>query len=166
MTNDFKILKLAEAKGTTAARMFNPYWDKIAIVAVKDLLSRPQTTQLLSDILGISVPEFLVLTQSNTLPYLVLAGQIDVIRRIQQARKDKEDWMPVWDNAVPILALLLVQDVPDVEQYFVSLVKPISSRFHEKSFTEWVALEPAGVATRLVRLAGEADDKTKLRVSI
>lgn len=150
----------------TTERLFNPFWDSIAIVAVKDLLVRPQATQLMADILGISVPEFLVLTQSNTLPYLVLSGQIEIITRIAHGREGDAVYMLCWENLVPILALLLVQNVPDIETSTISLLRAVSQRFKDADFTDLMRIDPAVLALRLLKVAGQATDSMKSRVCI
>src|ERR1700712_5960825 len=95
-------------------RLLSPFWDNIAIEAVKDLIVKPQTSQMMADLLAMSVTEFLVLTQTYTLPWLVYGSKTDVIRRISEARKDSEEWIVCMteSNLIPILALLLVQDKP------------------------------------------------------
>lgn len=148
-------------------RMFSPFWDTVAIEAVKDLLHRPQTTQLMADLLGISVSEFLVLTQSFTLPWLVLHGKPDVIKRISEARKDKEIWSTLMEtsNLVAIMPLLLIQNVQDTEIFVMALFKTISSKFKHLDFAELVRIEPAQQAFNLLKIAAEADDSKKSRVS-
>jgi serine/threonine-protein kinase ATR len=164
-----KIIKLAIAKDMTPERMFNPFWDDVAIAAVKDLLVRPQTTQLMADILGISVPEFLLLTQSSTLPHLVLSGQIDVIGRITQARGDDENLRTCMEpsNFASILALLIVQNIPDIEALTTSVLRAVSPLFKQQDmdFTDWMRSDPAGLGLRLLRVAGQAPDNMKSRVS-
>jgi serine/threonine-protein kinase ATR len=147
--------------------MFSPFWGTVAIEAVKDLLVRPQTTQLMADLLGISVSEFLVLTQSHTLPWLVLLGKPEVIKRIAEARKDSQVWLSCMEtsNLVAILPLLLIQNVPDTETYVMKLFKAISSQFKEIDFTDLLRVEPASQALHLLKLAGDADDSKKSRVS-
>jgi serine/threonine-protein kinase ATR len=153
----------------TPERMFNPFWDDVAIAAVKDLLVRPQTTQLMADILGTSVPELLLLTQSSTLPHLVLSGQIDVIGRITQARGDDENLKTCMEpsNFAPILALLIVQNISDIEALTTSVLRAVSPLFKEQDmdFTDWMRSDPAGLGLRLLRVAGQAPDNMKPRVS-
>ena len=146
--------------------MFSPFWGTVAIEAVKDLLVRPQTTQLIADLLGISVSEFLVLTQSYTLPWLVLFGKTEVIKRIAEARKDEEVWLACMatSNLVAILPLLLIQNVPDTESFVMKLFKAVSPKFNETDFTELLRHEPASQAIHLLKLAGDADDSKKSRV--
>jgi serine/threonine-protein kinase ATR len=146
--------------------MFSAFWGSIAIVAVKDLLIKPQTSQLMADLLEITVTEFLLLTQSYTLPWLVLTKKTDVIRKIAQARRDDDPWMTCLDtsNSVPILALLLVQNVPDTESYILSLLKCVSPRFKDLDFTHTLRAEPALIALELLKAAGEADESKKSRV--
>jgi serine/threonine-protein kinase ATR len=160
-------LKLAKFSGLTVERLFSPYWSTIAIEGVKDLLVKPQTTQLMADLLGISVSEFLVLTQSYTLPWLVLWGAPDVIKRISQARKDEEPAIACLEtsNLVAILPLLLTQNAPDTEVFVMSRLKAVSSRFKDTEFTELIRVEPASQAFNLLKAAGEADESKKSRVS-
>ena len=146
--------------------MFSPFWGTVAIEAVKDLLIRPQTTQLMADLLGISVSEFLVLTQSHTLPWLVLFGKPEVIKKIAEARKDGEVWLACMANLVAILPLLLIQNVPDTETFVMRLFKAISPKFNEADFTELLRHEPASQAIHLLKLAGDADDSKKSRVRL
>jgi serine/threonine-protein kinase ATR len=152
----------------TPERLFNPFWDDVAIAAVRGLLVRPQTTQLMADILGTSVADFLVLTQSSTLPHLVLSGQIDVIARITQARGDDEAFVTCMEpsNFASILALLIVQDIPDVEALTTSLLRAVSPQFKKLDFTDLMRSDPAVLALRLLKVAGQAPDSMKSRVSI
>jgi serine/threonine-protein kinase ATR len=148
--------------------MFNPFWGNIAIEAVKDLIVKPQTTQVMADLLGISVSEFLILTQSFTLPWLVLGSKIDVIRRISEARKDSEQWMVCMaeSNLIPILALLLVQDKADLEDFVMSRFRKVDPRFEELDLVELLRVEPSAEALLLLKAAGEADDGKKSRVGV
>lgn len=122
----------------------------------------------MADLLGKSVQEFLILTQSYTLPYLVRDSKIDVIKKIANASQDDEDYAICMDprNIVPILALLLVQDVTDPEKYILNLLKPTSPRFKGIDLTDLVRVEPSSLALHLLKAAGDADDKRKGRVCI
>lgn len=161
-----KILKLSKTYGISVERLFNPFWDTIAVNTVKDLLVRPQTSQLMSDLLEISVPEFLVLTQSYTLPWLVMHRKIDVIKRISLARKDDDDLKVCMKvtNLVPILATLLQQNVPDTGPYIMKLLLSTSPGFKDFELTDLLRMEPASIALHLLKAAGEADDEQKPRV--
>jgi serine/threonine-protein kinase ATR len=146
--------------------MFSPYWNTIAIETVKDIFVRPQTTQLMADLLGVSVTEFLLLTQTFTLPWLVLLGKSDVIKRISEARKDKEGWLACMEtsNMVAILAFLLAQRSDDVENFVMSRFKAVSSQFKQVEFSDLMRVEPASQVFHLLKAAGEADDAKKARV--
>ena len=152
----------------TPERMFSAFWPSIAIEAVKNLLVRPQTTQLMADLLEITVSDFLILTQAYTLPWLVLAKKTDVIQKIQQAREDPEEWMTITEasNLNPILALLLVQNVPDMEAFIMSLLKSAHPRFKEIDLGDLIRVEPASTALQLLKAAGEADESKKSRVRL
>lgn len=159
--------------------MFTPFWDTIAIVAVKELLVKPQITQSMVDLLGArtikgkseswTVQEFLVLTQSFTLPYLVSSQKIDVIKRIAQANDGKDEKWPVCmetTNLMHILAFLLVHDVSDMESFIMSSLMATSSRFKDSDITELMRAEPATIALILLKAAGDADENKKSRVRV
>jgi serine/threonine-protein kinase ATR len=150
----------------TVERMFSPFWDTIAVNAVKDLLVRPQTSQLMSDLLEISVPDFLVLTQSHTLPWLVMHKRTDVIKKISQARKDDDGLQACMQtsNLVHILAKLLQQNVPDTGIYIMQLLKVASPGFKDFDITHLMRIEPASIALNLLKAVGEADEEQMRRV--
>lgn len=161
-----EILRLAKAKKITVERLFSPCWDSLAIEVVKDLLVKPQTTQLMADLLGMSVSEFLVLTQSHTLPWLVLRKQAEVIKRIAEARRMPEESVMCTEpmNLCPILALLLVQNIPDLDSYIMATLKAASAGFKGFDLSELIRIEPASTALCLLKAAGEADDGKKSRI--
>jgi serine/threonine-protein kinase ATR len=103
------------------------------------------------------------------LPHLVLAGQIDVIGRITQARGEKENLNTCMEpsNFAPILALLIVQNIPDVEALTTSVLRAVSPLFRaqDMDFTDWMRTDPAGLGLRLLRVAGQVPDNMKPRVS-
>lgn len=135
-------------------------------MAVKDLLVKPQTTQLMADLLGISVTDFLLLTQSYTLPFLVLNGKVEVINRISEARQDPDNWAICLDpsNLAPILALLLVQDVPNLDSFVMGLFRRVSSTFKDNVLSDLLRIEPMYQALYLLKAAGEASESRKPRV--
>ncbi|EDN95718.1 hypothetical protein SS1G_11597 [Sclerotinia sclerotiorum 1980 UF-70] len=107
-----EILKLANLNGTVekpVERLFSPFWDSVAIAAVKDLLVRPQTAQLMADLLEINVPEFLILTQAYTLPWLVLWRDVKTIKKIAQARNEE-----IW--RIRLALQFLVENVQSPDQ--------------------------------------------------
>ncbi|RAL58649.1 hypothetical protein DID88_003013 [Monilinia fructigena] len=167
-----EILKLAHRNGTVekpVERLFSPFWGSIAIAAVKNLLSRPQTTQLMADLLEITVNDFLILTQAYTLPWLVLWRDGKTIKRISQAR-NLESWRVCTDNAniVHIMALLLVQDVRDIESHTMSVLKFVSSDFEKGrlDFAFLLKMDPSSIYLLLLKEAGFADDTKKSRIRL
>lgn len=161
------MLSLAKARNNTVQQMCEPFWDIIAYDAVKDLLSRPHTTQYMAELLDTSVTGFLLLTQDQSLPYLILNKNYEVIKRISQARGDHLPWLVIFepDNLVKILALLLQQSTPDVETFIMSLLIGYDDEFKKNDFTELMRIEPASTAFYLLMATGEADDTMKSRVS-
>jgi serine/threonine-protein kinase ATR len=148
-------------------RLFSPFWGVVAIEPVEDLLVRPQSAQLLSDLLRVSVSEFLIMTQSHTLPYLVKTRKIEVINRISDVTgEDNARLLMHKENLVAVLALLLQQNVPDMETYIMSLLKVVSRQFADVEFLSILQNGPCEQALHLLKAAAEADDSKKSRVRI
>lgn len=114
-----------------------------------------------------SVAQFLVLTQSYTLPFLVLNQKFDVIQKISEARQDGDNYSVCLDpsNLAPILALLLVQNVPDLDSYIMGLLRRVSSEFKGLDLGDLTTIEPMYQALYLLKAAGQADESQKSRVS-
>lgn len=163
-----QISSLAVATKQSVERMFRPFWDSIAIIAVKDLLVKPQTSQLMSDLLNSSVKGFLDITQTFTLPYLVVEGRVDIIHKINQACQVQDDYVICLDpkNLIPILSLLMIQSVPDLEKYICHMLRATSPRFKEFDLLELTRTEPAALLHHLLKMAGDAVEQKKGKVCI
>ncbi|KFY60649.1 hypothetical protein V496_05277 [Pseudogymnoascus sp. VKM F-4515 (FW-2607)] len=159
-----EILSTAEAHGIPVGQMFSPFWRTIAHTAVSDLQNRPQTVQLMAELLSISVPEFLVETQAYTLPWLVLAKKTDIITKISQAREDDDPSKAIISNMVAIMPLLLVQAVPNIETFIMGLLRGVSPAFDKIDLVQCLGIGAIEVAVELLKNAGDEDDSKKSRV--
>lgn len=162
-----EILNLANFRRVTPRRLLEPFWGSIAFTAVKDMITRPQTTRMIADLLKTSVTELLLLTQTHALPWLVLHKKRDVIQKIAEARGETEIWRPCLDdaNASKIMALLLVQEVPDVEEFAMSLLRHVSEHFSESNFGEILSTQAVLIVLELLKIGGEADEARRALVS-
>ncbi|UQC83200.1 phosphatidylinositol 3 [Colletotrichum lupini] len=161
-----EILNLASALNTTPRRLFEPFWRNLAYFAVKDMQARPQICRAIADLLQISVTEFLLLIQSHALPWLVLMKKKEVIQKIAEARGERDIWVPILDpaNAGSIIALLLIQDVGNIENFVMSRLVEVSSHLETFTLVELVQSEVCSVALELFKAAGEADEARKPRI--
>jgi serine/threonine-protein kinase ATR len=146
--------------------LFSPFWRSIAYIAVKGLQSRPQTTQLVADLLSMTVPDLLVATQAHSLPWLVLNGKVDVISRIANARGDNNKSDTCLDNMASIMALLLRQNVANLDEHIMGLLQKVSSQFKDTNLTECLRIEPIKIALELLKVGGEEEESKKTRVSL
>ncbi|KAJ9155587.1 Protein kinase rad3 [Pleurostoma richardsiae] len=158
-----EILNLARFRRTTPRRLLEPFWRSLAFSAVKDVVSRPQTTIAIAELLQITLNEFLLLIQTHALPWLVLTKKREVVQKIAEARGEKEPWQTCLDNANfgSILALLMIQDVPDVENFAIGLLRHISSHFDGTSLIEYLRADPVPTALELLKASGEAIESRK-----
>ncbi|OHE96626.1 phosphatidylinositol 3 [Colletotrichum orchidophilum] len=161
-----EILNLASALNTSPRRLFEPFWRNLAYFAVKDMQARPQICRAIADLLQISVTDFLLLIQTHALPWLVLMKKKEVIQKIAEARGERDIWVPILDpaNAGPIIALLLIQDVRNIEEFVMSRLVEVSSHLETFSLVELVQSEVCTIALELFKAAGEADEARKPRI--
>ncbi|KAF8246273.1 hypothetical protein K440DRAFT_655242 [Wilcoxina mikolae CBS 423.85] len=156
---------LVQAHETQSRKLATPFWRSISVTAVKQLQSRPQIVQTLIQFVEMKLPEFLQLTQSYTLPYLVLSGKTDIIQKIAKAsRPDCTVQVVCHDNIASILPVLLVQDVPNVEKHTMHLLEAISPEFASSSLTELVRPDSLTIAAELLKTAGETDIHRALNI--
>jgi len=165
-----QILNLATSRRQTTRRLFEPFWNNLAFSVVKNLISKPQTTRTIAELLQLSVSELVLLLQQHALPWLVLTGRRDVIQKIAEFRGETEAWRPCLDNANmgSILALLLMQDVPQaqMESFVMTLLRNISPHFDDSSLVELLRSGTLQTVLELLKAVTDADEDKKSRVSI
>ncbi|KAK3987423.1 hypothetical protein QBC44DRAFT_351810 [Cladorrhinum sp. PSN332] len=155
-----EILDLANFRGEKPRDLFAPFWENLGYSVVKDLTTRPQTTNKVAELLQIGTPDLLRLLQRHALPWLVLTKNREVIQKIAEARGEAETWQPCLDsgNLPHILALLLVQDVPDPTKNAMTLLGTISPDFNNSELVEFLQSEPIPTALELFKAAADANE--------
>lgn len=146
--------------------LFKPYWRILAFSVIKDIVNKPQKAQQLADLTEQTVRQLLVLTQSYTLPHLVLTKRRDVIGKIAQARKVSvaEVLTQPRSNLAKILALLLSQSVPDVESFAMETLAEVEPAMREGSndrLESLIALDITGIAIEILLLSAEQEQPRK-----
>lgn len=171
-----EITNLASYRRTTPRRLLEPFWRTLAFSTVKDMFTQPQTTQMVADLLKTNVTELLLLIQSHALPWLVLHKKKDVIQRFLEARQETlspsqrgkaEMWNMLYlddTNLSAILSRLLVQDVPDIEEYVTSALNDICPS--SSNLKELLSTNPVPTTLELLKLSGEGDESMKASVSL
>lgn len=143
----------------SAMKVFAPYWRTIAVAVVQDLQRRPQMAQQISDLLAMSVQDFLVLTQAHTVPFFVLTKKRHVLQRIADACG--HSIMALCrdhNNLAGILANVLLQSSSDAESLVMALLNAVSPEFEHVDCAELLQSEPQSTATELLKSAGEDDE--------
>lgn len=155
-----ELLNLAEARNTTPRRLFEPFWKSLAYMATKDMVHRPQRSRAIAELLQISVRELLLLIQTHALPWLVLEKRLDVIQKIAEARQEEDIWPILMDgpNLAATVALLLVQESENIDNFVTSRLKEISPHFHSLSLLNLFQSEPVLIALELLKAAANADE--------
>ncbi|KAM0208328.1 hypothetical protein ACHAQD_005950 [Fusarium lateritium] len=161
-----ELLNLADARGVTPRRLFEPFWPNLAYMVTKDMVQRPQMSRTIAELLQVSVNELLLLIQTHALPWLVLDKQKDVIQKIAEARRESEIWLPLIDpaNLAATLALLLVQDIEDIASFAKSRLDELSAHFQTEPLANLLQVEPVLTVIELLKAAGDADETRKALV--
>ncbi|KAI3397802.1 hypothetical protein diail_10335 [Diaporthe ilicicola] len=158
-----EITNLAASRRTTPRRLLEPFWRSLAYSTVKDMLSRPQTMQMVADLLRTSVTELLLLIQSHALPWLVLHRKRNIIQKFSEARRDEhlQDMFLDETNLSAILARLFVQDEANIEQYSMSMLIDVCPTFSGTTLKEVLKTSPVLTILELLKMSVEGDNSTK-----
>jgi serine/threonine-protein kinase ATR len=147
-------------------KLFAPYWHTIAVTVVQDVNRRPQIAQQMSDLLAMSVTDFLSMTQVHTVPHFVLTKRKDILQRIADACGQSIMVLcREHNNLAAILSCVLLQTPSDVESLVMNLLNAVSPEFGNVDCAELLRSEPQATASELLRAAGESDEAKKANVS-
>lgn len=172
-----EITNLASHRRTTPRRLLEPFWRSLAYSVVKDMLTRPQTTQMVADLLKTNMTELLLLIQSHALPWLVLHKKKDIIHKFLEARRHalppaQREREQLWTmfymddaNLCTILSRLLVQDVPDVAAYVKSVLLDICPQ-QSLNLKELLSAGAVPTTMELLKLSGEGDESMRASVCL
>ncbi|KAI8948096.1 phosphatidylinositol 3 [Xylaria longipes] len=161
-----EIIQIARYRSISPKQLFELYWNSLAYLAIRDIVTEPKLTRLLAEMQDMSLAQLLLHIQEYALPYLVLNKKKDVIQMIATVRDEIEPWQPCLDNANlgRILALLLAQETADIQQYTMSLLRHISPHFDEFSLVDLLQIEPLTTTLHLLKAAADADESRKLYI--
>lgn len=163
-----ELQNIAQTLGLSPEELLQPFWRSIAVTVVQDLYSIPQKAQHLADLLAMSVNQFLYLTQTVTIPSLILTKKKEVLQRIASARGGNTTVQDIClqprRNLAGILALLLAQPSSDPEGTVVAFLAEAAEGFQDCDLAGLVKLDPVLVACEMLKAAGDEDESKKPRV--
>lgn len=161
-----QVQRISNHSQYSALKLFAPYWRTIAITVVEDIQRRPQTVQQMSDLLAMSVSDFLSMTQVHTVPFFVLTKRQEILQRIADACGQSIMVLcREHNNLAAILSCVLLRSSHDVETLVMALLNAISPEFSNVDCAELLKSEPQATASELLRAAGEEDDAKRSKVT-
>lgn len=163
----FQISKLAQHLVVSPAGLFRPFWRTLSVTVVKNLQSRPYMAEQICDLLGMTVDDFLRLTEVYVLPHLVLWRKREVIARIGCTYKDAKtpfDICSEKDNLAAILAFLLCQPSSEPQKMIMSTLSAVDPAFNGRTLAELVRIEPILIACDLLKGLGDSEDEKGAKV--
>lgn len=165
---DVELRRLGHELESGLEVLLRPFWRTIGVTALKDLLTRPQKAQQLCDLLGWTVNRLLTSTQAETVPYLVLCGKRDVLKRIAHARGNETT---VWNicmqprNLSAILSTLIAQNPTDVESFLALRLATASPEFENEDIANLLRVDKITVACEVLKAVGDIDGENRSQVS-
>ena len=113
-----------------------------------------------------TVTEFLLITQTHTVPYLVLTKKREILQKVADScsRTPKTLCMD-HNNLAAILACILLQASDDTEGTIMALFAVVSSEFTKIDCTELLKAEQPLTASELLKAAGEGDERRRQKGS-
>ena len=161
-----QLQKISNHSHFSAMKLFAPYWRTIAVTVVQDIHRRPQIVQQISDLLAMSVSDFLSMTQVHTVPFFVLTKRQDVLQRIADACGQSIMVLcREHNNLAAILSCVLLRTSSDVESLVMALLNAVSPEFGNVDCADLLKSEPQATASELLRAAGENDEVERPKVS-
>ncbi|EAS29766.2 UVSB PI-3 kinase [Coccidioides immitis RS] len=160
-----ELSKLAQHLALTPAALFRPFWRTLSVLVIKHLQTRPHMADLLCDLIGMKVDNFLRLTEVHILPYLVMTRKKDIIARIARTYEDKTVFQLCTSgvNIAAILCLLLTQEFSDLETMVPTILSEVAPGFKDQDLAALVRMEPILIACELLKGIGDssAGEKSK-----
>jgi len=150
--------RIAEAVRLEPRRLIRPFLNSIAIAVVQDMLIQPQKLQLFSDFMRASIEQFLVFSQKETIPFMILTKKKDVLKRIAGARSStvKEICFQPKTHIAAIIASLLMQASDDPENFIAAMFTESVPDLDAKEVIDFIKIEPALIVVEMLKsTAGE-----------
>ena len=130
------------------------------------MATKPRKVELVAKMLHMSINEFMLYTQKHSLPWLFLSERVDVISKITAARGEEnvsETFMDV-QNYSPIMAMLLMQDAPDIERHVMRILCNTSANFASSDLGQLLTMDQANLTLELFLAVIDGDEHTKRQV--
>ena len=120
----------------------------------------------MSDLLAMTVTDFLLFTQTYTVPYLVLTKKRDILQRIADScNQSAKSLCMDHNNWAAILACILLQDSSNIEGLIMGLFSAVTPEFGKIHYTELLKAEQPLTAAEILKVASEEEPrKQKVRL--
>jgi serine/threonine-protein kinase ATR len=162
-----EIEKLATISQKSVLDLLRPFWRSIAVSVARDLLVKPQKAQQLVDLLEIDLNAFLLLTERETVPSLVLSKNRDVLQKIATARGKGATIQDVClyprTNLASILTLILSQPVADPEELVIRCLQEVAPSLKGVDVSDLIQADPAIVACEMLKYCSAENEARKAK---
>jgi serine/threonine-protein kinase ATR len=158
-----EIRSIAKAKMLTCYQLCTPFWPTISVLVVKQMEEKKSLLARFSELLEITVSDFLYRTLPFTVPYLVLSRRYDLVSTIASACGSTAK--RVYLEHVPvILAVLLTQNVDHPGDFAEERWLEADVSFSRVSFPDVVGSNMVGLTFEILKLYDGDDDPKTARI--
>ncbi|WBW72420.1 ATR checkpoint kinase Rad3 [Schizosaccharomyces osmophilus] len=152
---------IARSRRVSVWKLLSPYWPTISVTIIRGMTSKPNIVGLFAEAMDISESDFLIRTQSYTLPYLVLTKNHHVISRIAELSQTDVAALCL-TNMHKILAVLLTTDYPNLEESVMLLLSLASSDFRKIDLSSLLRSDPIALTVELLQLYNSGVPREKI----
>ncbi|KAK9466961.1 hypothetical protein V1512DRAFT_225198 [Lipomyces arxii] len=151
-----ELKSLATANEISPWRLLSPFWHSISVLVLKEFDLNSRLLHLLSQLLGVSINNFLVRTQEYTIPYLILARKTSVIERMANI-DGKTVFELCMANMYSILAVLLTQNFHDLLKVPMTYLIECSEKFARIPITSLIRADLIALSIEILKTYCEED---------
>ncbi|KAL5628224.1 hypothetical protein BROUX41_002972 [Berkeleyomyces rouxiae] len=154
-----EIRTLAQTRGRSTLKMFEPFWKYLSYVVVQNFATDHQRGVKVAELLGIDLAELLGLVQRHALPWLVVESNITTIKAIAAATsKEVTPLLMSKGNLPPILALLLVNNTENTESAVMDHLCRVGEEFKNSDLMALIRSELVPTIHELFKHAATRDE--------
>ncbi|ODQ64945.1 hypothetical protein NADFUDRAFT_4642, partial [Nadsonia fulvescens var. elongata DSM 6958] len=154
---------LAKSRDQTPWQLFSQFWMSVSVLVVKQISRSSFLLKRFSELINVSPADFLLRTQSYTVPYLVLSKRFSTIERISEVALRNSSKIYT-ENLPYILAVLLTQDSPDPGSFSMKCLSEAHSSFSRLDLKVVIGSCTIETAFEILKLYDPRDESLSIRI--
>ncbi|KAF2147721.1 hypothetical protein K461DRAFT_248608 [Myriangium duriaei CBS 260.36] len=159
----------AIARRQEPSELCKPFLGSLAVSVVKDVVTNPNKLTMFSDFMRTaSRNHFLIFTQKETVPFLVLTKRKECLQRVAAARGQGTTVSDIivksGANCAAVLALLLSQPTEDPAGFATAILVDVLPEMNEDDCFNLIHVETVSAVVQMLKYAGEEDSDRRVAI--